>query len=68
MKKKRSEDTVENLFTQELDSDYWKFQVWTVLENSKFGSSFPATLKIFHNKRKGSEKDGSVLDQYFTVC
>lgn len=43
-----------NLFTQEMDSDHWKFQVWTIGEKGM--NSPPVSLNISPDKQKGSEK------------
>lgn len=45
----------ENLFTQETDSDHWRFEVRTVSERNGLTDSLPATLDIFHDKQKGSQ-------------
>lgn len=52
----------ENLLTQEMDSDHWKFQVWTLSKNNTRDSP-PATLNITHSKQKGREK----MDGYFML-
>lgn len=46
-----------------MDSDHWKFRVWTMSQDKSLRGSSPATLKISHDKKKGSEK----MDECFVL-